>query len=76
MILIMLLFLITLTGFTQNWIASDSTMTESKDSIITLTLNKDDAYLFRRYITDLEYKSASFDMAQDKLVLLESKNVL
>lgn len=34
------------------------------------------ATLFRRYITELEYRSASYDLANDKITLLENKNIL
>lgn len=63
-----------MSGLAQNWTASDSTIVENKDSVITIT--KYDAYLLRRYITDLEYRSASYDLAQDKLTLLENKNLV
>ena len=39
-------------------------------------MDKTDATLFRRYITELEYRSASYDIANDKITLLENKNVL
>jgi len=43
---------------------------------MTITLNKYDAYIFRRYITDLEFQSVQYEISKQKLVLLEEKNVL
>lgn len=43
---------------------------------MTLKLTKYDAYIFRRYITDLEFKSAEYELGKQKITLLESKNVL
>lgn len=51
-------------------------MVESSDSTITLTVNKTDAYLLRRYVTELEYRSASYDLALNKITLLERKELV
>lgn len=41
-----------------------------------MTLTKYDAYIFRRYITDLEFRSEQYEISKQRLVLLERKNVL
>lgn len=43
---------------------------------MTLTLTKEDAYLFRRYVTELEYQEASFGLTKEELYLWKSKSSL
>lgn len=57
--------------------ASDSTtITNKNDSIITLVLNKDDAYYLRRYIVELEYSNVKYLLVSDKLLLVEQERTL
>lgn len=43
---------------------------------MVLVMDKIDATLFRTYITELEYKSASYAIANDKITLLEKQNLV
>ena len=66
--------MITSIGSTQKLIASNVSTT-SNDST-TLVVNSEDLYVFRRYVTELEYKESKNIYSNIEITLLKSKTAL
>ena len=75
----MLLFWIITIGFTQNLTVSNDTINQTylnRDSVMNLIMDKNEAYLFRRYITELEFQKVSFDLTKEELALTKYQSTL